>query len=116
MPSQCPNCGAARYAFEKEIALTKAWEIAADADRKSAVVLRASAGMAQGRTRDVLEALAREEEAGANEAAEQPAEPRAQARGGTWRGSRRSPPLREVFTPAPWVAISSPAGRRTQKP
>ncbi len=77
MPSQCPNCGAARYAFEKEIALTKAWEIAADADRKSAVVLHASASTAQGRTRDVLEALAREEEAGADEAVKQLAELRA---------------------------------------
>ncbi|MGI0149262.1 MAG: rubredoxin-like domain-containing protein, partial [Thermoplasmata archaeon] len=40
MPNQCPSCGAARYAFEKEIALAKAWEIAAETDRSSAVLLR----------------------------------------------------------------------------
>jgi len=74
MPSQCPNCGAARYAFEKEIALRKAWEIAADADRKSAIVLHASAAVAQGRARDVLESLAREEETQAAESAKQLAE------------------------------------------
>src|SRR5207244_660670 len=38
MPNTCPNCGAARYAFEKEIALTKAWEIAAEAGRKLAIL------------------------------------------------------------------------------
>src|SRR2546428_14114498 len=101
MPSQCPNCGAARYAFEKEIALTKAWEIAADADRKSAVVLHASAGMAQGRTRDVLEALAREEEAGGGEAAEQPPGVPPRAGGGERPPSPRRPPLSRKYTPPP---------------
>jgi len=38
MPNNCPNCGAARYAFEKEISLSKAWEIAAEAGRKSATL------------------------------------------------------------------------------
>jgi predicted Zn-ribbon and HTH transcriptional regulator len=74
MPSQCPNCGAARYAFEKEIALAKAWEIAADADRRSAVVLRASAAAVGGPTKDVLEALAREADGQADAAAKQLAE------------------------------------------
>src|SRR2546427_149118 len=51
MPNTCPNCGAARYAFEKEISLSKAWEIAADAGRKSATLLGESAAHAGGRLR-----------------------------------------------------------------
>lgn len=74
MPNQCPNCGAARYAFEKEIALTKAWEIAADTGRKSASVFRESAAHTQGRTKVVLEELAREEEGQAAQADKQLAE------------------------------------------
>jgi len=62
MPSQCPSCGAARYAFEKEIALTKAWEIASETGRNSAVLFRASAAHAAGPTRSLLEELAREDE------------------------------------------------------
>lgn len=68
MPNQCPNCGAARYAFEKEIALSKAWEIAARTARKSAILLRDSATRAEGRTKIVLEDLAREEEGQAAQA------------------------------------------------
>ena len=62
MPNQCPSCGAARYAFEKEIALTKAWEIASETGRNSAVLFRASAAHAAGPTRSLLEELAREDE------------------------------------------------------
>jgi len=62
MPSVCPSCGAARYAFEKEIALTKAWEIASETDRHSAVLFRASAAQAAGATRTLLEDLAKEDE------------------------------------------------------
>jgi rubrerythrin len=62
MPSQCPSCGAARYAFEKEIALTKAWEIALETGRNSAVLFRASAAHAAGPARTLLEELAKEEE------------------------------------------------------
>lgn len=68
MPNQCPNCGAARYAFEKEIALTKAWEIAAETGRGSAHILRASAERASPTVRVVLEELAREEEVDATRA------------------------------------------------
>ena len=68
MPSQCPNCGAARYAFEKEIALSKAWEIAADSGRKSAVLFRESAARTEGRAKSVLEELAEEEEGQAAQA------------------------------------------------
>ena len=61
MPNVCPNCGAARYAFEKEITLAKAWEIAADTGRKSAALFREAAAHADARIRAVLEELAREE-------------------------------------------------------
>ena len=74
MPSQCPNCGAARYAFEKEIALTKVWEIAAETGRKSATLLRDSAARLEGRTKDVLAELAREDEGQALQADKQLAE------------------------------------------
>ena len=68
MPNQCPNCGAARYAFEKEIALTKAWEIAADTARKSAVRFREAARHADARAKAVFEDLARDEESQATQA------------------------------------------------
>jgi len=71
MPNTCPNCGAARYAFEKEISLSKAWEIAADAGRKSAILFGESAAHAGGRAKVVLEELARDEEGQAVQAARQ---------------------------------------------
>jgi len=71
MPNTCPNCGAARYAFEKEIALTKAWEIAAEAGRKLAILFGESAAHSGGRTKAVLEELARDEEGQAVQAARQ---------------------------------------------
>lgn len=74
MPSQCPNCGAARYAFEKEIALSKAWEIAADTARKSAALFRDAASHTHGAAKDTLEALATGEEDEAAQAARQLAE------------------------------------------
>ena len=74
MPSQCPNCGAARYAFEKEIALSKAWQIAAETGRSSAVLFRTSAARAEGPTRAVLEELAREDDSQATKADQQLAE------------------------------------------
>jgi rubrerythrin len=74
IPNQCPKCGAARYAFEKEIALTKAWEIAAETDRKAALLLRDAARHTTGRTKSVLEELVREDEGHAAEADKQLAE------------------------------------------
>ena len=74
LPNQCPKCGTARYTFEKEIALAKAWEIAAETSRKSAALLRDSAAGAHGETRTVLEALAKEDEALAVEAGKELAE------------------------------------------
>ena len=74
MPSVCPSCGAARYAFEKEIALTKAWEIASETGRHSAVLFRASAAQAAGPARTLLEELAKEDEGEAIQADRQLAE------------------------------------------
>lgn len=74
LPSQCPNCGTARYTFEKEIALTKAWEIAAETSRKSADLFRESASASSGKTRALLEELAQEERALAAEAGKELAE------------------------------------------
>src|SRR5437016_10964514 len=71
MPSVCPSCGAARYAFEKEIALTKAWEIASETGRQLAILFGESAAHSGGRTKAVLEELARDEEGQAVQAARQ---------------------------------------------
>jgi hypothetical protein len=71
MPNQCPSCGAARYAFEKEIALTKAWQIASETGHRSAGILRASAAQVAAPIRAVLEELAREDEGQANQAERQ---------------------------------------------
>jgi len=74
MPNNCPNCGAARYAFEKEISLSKAWEIAAEAGRKSATLFGESAAHTAGRTKAVLEELAQDEQGQAVQADRQLAE------------------------------------------
>ena len=74
LPNQCPKCGTARYTFEKEIALTKAWEIAAETSRKSADLFRESAGASAGKARDLLEELAKEDVALAAEAGKELAE------------------------------------------
>src|SRR5437660_11743579 len=62
MPNVCPSCGAARDAFEKEIALTKAWEIASETERHSADLFRESAARAAGPARSLREELATEDE------------------------------------------------------
>jgi hypothetical protein len=74
IPDQCPKCGTARYTFEKEIALTKAWEIAAETSRKSADLFAALAGKSHGEAGRVLQELAKEERALALEAGRELAE------------------------------------------
>ena len=74
IPSQCPKCGTARYTFEKEIALTKAWEIAGETAAKEAALLKEAAGHARGEAQTTLESLAREEEGLASEAGKEVAE------------------------------------------
>ncbi len=73
LPSQCPNCGTARYTFEKEIALARAWEIAAEAARRSATLFRAAAASASGAAA-TLEVLAGEEDELSKEAGHELAE------------------------------------------
>ena len=67
-PAQCPKCGAAGYAFEKEITLAKAWQIAGTAARKTAEFLRGLAARSKGEGKALLEALAAEEDRLAGEA------------------------------------------------
>ena len=74
MPSQCPKGGTARYTFEKEIALSKAWEIAAETARKSADLFEKSAAASAGKARALLEDLAKEDRALAAEAGKELAE------------------------------------------
>jgi hypothetical protein len=62
MPSVCPSCGAARYSFEKEIALSKAWEIAGEAARKSSGRFRDLADHASGSGKALLSDLAKEDD------------------------------------------------------
>lgn len=74
LPEQCPKCGTARYTFEKEISLAKAWGIAGEAARKSAVLFRQAATHPPAKARSVLEELAREEDDLAKEAGHELAE------------------------------------------
>src|SRR5205814_10270785 len=114
MPNQCPSCGAARYAFEKEIALTKAWEIASETERHATVLIRESAARAAGPARTLLEELAREDEGQATLADRQLAELR--TRSGRWverRGSRRWLPFRRMSTPVRCAGTASPCARPT---
>ncbi len=74
LPNQCPECGTARYTFEKEIALTKAWEIAAETSRKSADLFRNLASRSPDATKTLLEELAKEDQALAAEAGKELAE------------------------------------------
>ncbi len=74
LPNQCPKCGTARYTFEKEIALTKAWETASESSRKSADLFRDLAARASSKVRPVLEELETEDRALAAEAGKELAE------------------------------------------
>lgn len=74
LPNQCPKCGTARYTFEKEIALAKAWETASEASRKSADLFRDLAAKAPGDAKPILEELEKEDRALAAEAGKELAE------------------------------------------
>ena len=74
LPNQCPKCGTARYTFEKEISLARAWEIARETASKSASLFRDSAAHTEGKAKPVLEDLARSEDALAKEAGQELAE------------------------------------------
>ncbi len=74
IPNQCPKCGTARYTFEKEIALSKAWEIAGDTARREAALFKDAAAHASGPTQQALADLARDDEGLAAEAGKELAE------------------------------------------
>ncbi len=74
LPNQCPKCGTARYTFEKEIALTRAWETASEASRKSAELFCDAAAKASGKAKALLEDLEKEDRALAAEAGKELAE------------------------------------------
>ena len=74
LPNQCPECGTARYTFEKEIALTKAWETASEASRRSADLFRELASKAPAKSKALLEDLEKEDRALAAEAGKELAE------------------------------------------
>ncbi len=74
LPNQCPKCGTARYTFEKEIALTRAWETASEASRKSAELFKDLATKASAKLRPILEELEKADRALAAEAGKELAE------------------------------------------
>ena len=74
LPNQCPKCGTARYTFEKEIALTRAWETASETSRKSAEVFKGLASKAPAKLRPLLAELEKEDRALAAEAGKELAE------------------------------------------
>ena len=74
LPNQCPKCGTARYTFEKEIALAKAWETASEASRKSADLFRDLAVKASGPSKALLQELEKEDRSLADEAGKELAE------------------------------------------
>lgn len=74
LPNQCPRCGAARYSFEQEITLSKAWEIAETTARKVSELYRNAALKSSGAAKGLLESLASEEEELAAEAEKEIAE------------------------------------------
>lgn len=57
IPTMCPRCGAARYAFEKEFARTKPWEIAVESVRIGVVALEAALKQAEAPLRSALGAV-----------------------------------------------------------
>ena len=67
IPGSCPKCGAARYAFEKEISRATAWELAASGARSTLAFLQ---GLAEKHpaARSLLDSLRGAEEAFFSEA------------------------------------------------
>ncbi|HEY4704258.1 MAG TPA: hypothetical protein VII27_00785 [Thermoplasmata archaeon] len=63
LPASCPSCGAARYAFEKEISKAMAWETAVAAGKAGVAALDAAGRHATGGLRAALDALLARERA-----------------------------------------------------
>ena len=63
IPSSCPQCGAARYSFEKEFTKGTVWEIARSSGTAVSQAVQAAIPDLKGDLRAVLEALLRREQA-----------------------------------------------------
>lgn len=57
LPASCPSCGAARYAFEKEISKAMAWETAVAAGKAGVAALEAAGRHASGGLKAALDTL-----------------------------------------------------------
>ncbi len=75
IPDACPKCGAARYAFEKEVSKATAWELAATTARASLALVR-SLGEKHPAAKPLLEPLRGAEEALVREAESALAQPK----------------------------------------
>jgi len=54
VPESCPRCGASRYAFEKEITVRKAWELAESGARITLEMLSEAEGEVEAKAKPVL--------------------------------------------------------------
>jgi ribosomal protein L37E len=54
IPESCPRCGASRYAFQKEITLEKAWEMAESGSRVTLEILSEAEREAEAKVKPVL--------------------------------------------------------------
>jgi len=68
IPASCPQCGSARYSFEKEFTTAMVWEIVLASGRAVAQAAQASIPRAKGGMRSALESLMRREQALTKEA------------------------------------------------
>ncbi len=63
IPPSCPSCGAARYAFEKEISTAMGWEIAVASGKAGVAALEAALRQSSGGLKAALESLLARERA-----------------------------------------------------
>lgn len=68
LPDVCPSCGAARYAFEKEISQETAWSLAATSSKATAKLYRGMASKLRSEARELFLGLAKAEQELAREA------------------------------------------------
>ena len=54
IPDSCPRCGASRYAFEKEITVRKAWELAESGSRVTLEILSDAERQAEAEVKQIL--------------------------------------------------------------
>lgn len=68
LPHVCPSCGAARYAFEKEIGQATAWSLAVTSSKAAGKLYRSLASSLRSEARDLFLGLAKAEQKLAREA------------------------------------------------